>query len=239
MAAVLRVQATGAASGVADVTATLNGVQAGDMLVVCIYERDGSGISSVSDSVNGAWTLVEQRSITAAQAAIYFKANSGAGNPVVTVTAAGTSPRDINASAWSGLPTSVTADTQNEAGNSSVTAHTHGSITPSAASLIITCVSSGADFTSLVSYNTGFAGLDVDAGVANANRRLYAYKAGHTGTINPTHNVTTSVSSDGVVGAFVESSGGGALTWIPVSQSAGASRPSVVASGMTPRGSGA
>jgi hypothetical protein len=209
--ATLRVQNTGA-SAAATVTTTLTGVVAGDFLAVCIYERDGNAISSVSDDVNGAWTLAEQRAVTAAQTALYYKANSGAGAPVVTVTIGGTTPRDINAQAWSGMPTSATPDTSAEAGNSSVTAHTHGSITPSAASLVLTCLGTGANHGGVSAYHSGFTGLNVDAGVTDANRRAYAYKVTHTGAVDPTHTTVNSVNSDGIAVAFAQSAGGGGST---------------------------
>lgn len=209
-AAALRVQNTG--TGTTTLSTTLTGVVAGDMLSACVYERDGNTISGVSDDVNGAWTQVFNRAAAVARIALFYKANSGAGNPVVTATIGGTAPRDINAAAWSGLPTSVTADTSNSTSNASGTSHPHGSVTPSASALIITCLGVGSDHGGSPTYNAGFTGLNVDAGVGQPNRQLYAYKASHTGTINPTHTTVNSVTSEGGVGVFVESGGGGGGT---------------------------
>lgn len=206
-AGALRTQNTGSANGVADVTTTLTGVQAGDLLTVCIYERDGAAISAVGDSVNGSWTLVATRAAIAARIGLYYFVNSGAGNPLVTVTLAGTSPRDINAAAWSGMATSSVLDTNNNAGNSATTSHTHGSVTPSAPSVLLTCAGLGNDHGGMTP-NSGFTALNTDGGVANAGRRYYAYKLTHTGALNATHTSTNSQSSDAVVGAFLEAAAG-------------------------------
>lgn len=206
MAAALRTQNTGSANGAADVTATLTGVALGDLLTLCLYERDGAAISSISDSVNGAWTQVLTRAAVAARIAIYYFPNSAAGNPLVTATLGGTSPRDINVAAWSGIQTVSPLDTSNNAGNSAQFDHLHGSVTPSASSLLITCLGLGNDHGGMTEH-AGFVALDTDPGVTNAGRRYFAYKLSHTGAINPTHTSTNSQSSDAGVAAFLEAAG--------------------------------
>jgi len=223
MSATLRTQATGAASGVPDVVATLTGVQTGDLLALCLYERDGVSIVSIGDSVNGAWTLAATRALVAARVAVYYLPNSAAGNPVVTATLGGTTPRDINVSAWSGVQTASPLDTTGNAGNSAVTSHLHGSVTPSASSLLITCLGS-TDHGGVSALDAGFVALNIDAGVTNTNRRVYAYKVGHTGAVNPTHVVNSSSNSDAIVAAFLESVGGGGAALRPVFTRMGARR---------------
>jgi hypothetical protein len=234
MAAVLRDESTG--SGTTTLTATLTGVQTGDLLVACIYERDGNVISGVADDLNGAWGLIFSRAVSVARVAMYFVANSAPGNPLVTATIGGTAPRDMNVSAWSGVPTTATVDTTANTTTSGATAHLHGSITPSAASLLITAAGS-TDHGGVVAYDTDFIGLTVDAG-ANPTRQFYAYKTGHTGIINPTHTVTNSVNSEAGVAAFVETAGAGfdpaVLSWTPRHEVRQGVKTAMVSSGMTP-----
>jgi len=200
--AALRTQATGQGT-TGGVTAQLTGVLSGDLLTLCFYERDGNSITSVSDDLNGAWTQAVVRATTAARSGIYFFKNSAAGNPTVTLTISGTSPRDFNFAAWSGMVTTGGADTTNNAGNSSVTSHTHGSVTPSASALILTALGIGADHGGNT-LNAGFTALNIDASAAT-NKQIYGYKLAHTGAVNPTHTTVNSVSSDGVVATFLES----------------------------------
>lgn len=213
--AALRAQVTDSAAGGGDnLTAQLTGVQAGDLLTVCFYERDGTAITSIADDVNGAWDLAVTRAATAARSGIYYFRNSGAGNPTLTVTLSGTSPRDMNFAAWSGMDT-VAVDTTNNAGNSATTSHSHGAVTPSASALILTTMGIGGAHGG-ISLHSGFTALDIDAG-GTSQRQVYAYKLAHTGAITVTHTSTSSVSSDAVVAAFLEAAGGGGgggLAWI-------------------------
>jgi hypothetical protein len=205
-AAALRVQNTAADSD-ADIAVTLTGVQAGDLLTACIYERDGTTLSGVADSVNGSWTQVFNRATAVARIALFYFPNSGAGNPVVTGTIGGTSPRDINAAAWSGVATSPTV-VSNTALNTGVTAQTHGSISPSGNVLVVTCM--GSSDHGGMTPNAGFTALNVN-GSANPNRQYYAYKVTHSGTIDVTHTSTNLASSEAGAGSFTEASGGGSI----------------------------
>jgi len=200
----LRVQNT-ASGTTGTITAQLVGVQAGDLLAACIYERDGNSVTTPSDDVNGTWSLAATRATTAARAGLYYFQNSAAGSPTVSLTISGTSPRDMNVMAFSGMATTGGANATNNAGNSSTTSQTHGSVTPSASALIVACLGSGNDHGGRT-LNSGFTGLNIDAG-ASTNRQIYAYKAAHTGAINVTHTTTNSVSSDAVVAAFLETAG--------------------------------
>lgn len=208
MAASLRVQ-NDISNTAADLVVQLTGVQSGDLLVICIYERDGTAITGVSDDLNGAWTSAVTRGAVAARIGIFYFANSGAGNPTITASVAGTAPKGCNVSAWSGCATSSPLDTTGNAGNSATTSHTHGSITPSAASLVITATGYGNDPGALT-LHTGFTALTADTTILEFARQAWAYKVTHTGTINPTHTATDAQSSDAVCAAFLEAAAGGA-----------------------------
>jgi len=218
MAAAIRVQTTGNDGGTAAVSGTLTGVQSGDLLTVQFRERDGVSITSVSDTVNGAWTLAVTRAVTAARAGIYYFEGSAAGNPVVTVQFSGSSqPSDAVFIAWSGVEASGALDTTNSGGNSGTTTHSPGAITPSASSLVLTVVATGSDHGG-ETQPSGFTDLPPDGG-ATSNRQAYAYKVGHTGSVTASTTTTNAVNSDAVVAAFLESAGGGGggdngLAWI-------------------------
>lgn len=210
----LRVQNT-ASGTTGTITSQLTGVQTGDLLAVCIYERDGNSVTTPSDDVNGTWSLGATRSATAARSALYYFKNSAAGNPTVSLTISGTSPRDMTVMAFSGMATTGGTDASNSAGNSSTTSQTHGSITPSASALVIACLGIGSAHGG-ITQNSGFTALNIDAG-ASSQRQNYAYKVSHTGAINVTETTTNSVSSDAVVAAFLESAGSSCTNqgWIP------------------------
>lgn len=205
MAAALRVQATANSGAGVTLVATLSSVQSGDLLVACFRERDGTTINSVSDDVNGAWTVAVTRSVTAAQIAVYYLQNSAAGSPQVTVTFSGGSVQaDGNFSAWSGVVTASALDATNSAGNTAATTHSPGSITPSAAALVLSCAGFGADHGGGAPA-TGFTALNVDGG-ATVNRQIYSYKVTHTGAITASNTSTNAVNSDACVASFLEAS---------------------------------
>lgn len=197
MAATLTSQTTGTEAGTVNVT-----VASGERIIVTLRERDGSAMT-VSSSLDGGLTQVVTSAALAARASIFYLQAPTAGTHTITVS--GGSVRDFNVQVWAGLQNAA-ADTSNSATNNSVTSHSHGAITPSAASLIITALGSTdhGGFTP----NSGFTALSVD-GLATNNRQYYAYKTGHTGSITPTHTSTNSCLSDAVCAAFLESGGGG------------------------------
>lgn len=212
--ATLHSQTTDSAAAGGNLVAQLTGVPAGALLAVCFYERDGGAITSIADSVNGAWSVAVTRAITAARSGIYFFPNSAAGDPTLTVQIAGTSPRDMNFSAWTGIVTASPLDTTNNAGNSAATNHTHGSITPSGSSLILTCLGLGNDHGG-ITLHSGFSALTVDGGTATPGRSVFAYKVAHSGAITPSHTSTNAQNSDAVVAAFLEAAGGGSSIVVP------------------------
>jgi hypothetical protein len=94
------------------VAATYPGaVTAGNLLVAFFTSDALGGPSGVSDSVNGAWTAASSNASWAVRGDIYFKANTGAGTPVVTVTWAGAQAnRCVYIAEYSGILTSSPND---------------------------------------------------------------------------------------------------------------------------------
>ena len=201
----LRVQAAGNQGA----GTQLNGVQAGDLLTVCVRERDGDALS-VSDDVNGSWgAAIVSAPLTVGQSKIFAFRNSAAGNPTVSVT--GGTVRDWNAAAWIGYQTGAGVfDVTGSVTNSATTSQTHddSGITPSASALILTAWTGTQNVSQSVTPHSGFTALTV-AQVGGDDRQYYAYKEAHTGSINPTHTTGTSITTDACCAAFLALAGGG------------------------------
>jgi hypothetical protein len=199
--------ATWAASGTS-VQAVLNGVQAGDLLVACLAFRvngTASGISC-SDDVNGAWTLA--KAIESAQGAIYYFANSQAGNVTVTASWTGATVSYINIQRYAGAKTSAVLDQTNAATNTTTTTHSHGSITTTAAAVLVTCSAQSAILTETP--NADFTALTNTAG-----RDYFQYRiASGAVTTDGAYTSAETATSRGAIASFLEAAAGG--TAIPV-----------------------
>lgn len=209
-------QATNSEGGAAaTITASLTGVTSGNRLSVMLRERDGVAVSSISDSVNGSWTLAGNGvsySVDDARVAIYSFPNSASGNPTVTITMAGTSPKDVNFAEWSGTDTGG-ADTTSTNNNASGTSHTCGTFTPSASALILAVIGFQADPGTRTP--TDFTALSIDGGASP--RQWYGYLTGTPGAITPTITTGNTVTSDAAAVAFLETTGGsptGTVAWM-------------------------
>lgn len=193
-------------TGNEEAEATGIAVQAGDLIVVTLRERDGSTMA-VSDSLNGAYSVARNAPVTVVRIAIYYFRNSAAGTINMTVT--GGTVRDYTVSVWRGMQTGAgVLDATNGVTNSATTSQTHGSVTPSASALVITAFGGGAH--DGVTPHSGFTALNVGPSAAGGtDRRYYAYKLAHTGAVNPTHTSTSAITADAAVATFLEAAGGG------------------------------
>lgn len=99
--------AASVATGSTTVAITLNGVSAGDVIVLEVLDRSNetSVISSISDTVNGSWPLnyvnggPQDSTASTYRNWMPYLLNSGAGNPVITVTFDGAINSQL-AAAW-------------------------------------------------------------------------------------------------------------------------------------------
>lgn len=209
----LRTQNTGVGTtvgGNTEIAVTLTGVVAGDVLVVMTGERDGAAAPTISDSVNGSWSASKTKAVTVGRVALWIFQNSAGGNPTVTITYAGTGRVcDANVSAFDGIATAGGFDTTGEATSSTATSHANGSITPSAAALILATSVLSADGGTLGGLASGFVALNRSTGSGITGRRAYLYKLAHTGATTSPFTTTNSVSADHVCGAVLEAAGGG------------------------------
>lgn len=213
----LRTDNTGTTESTQDVSTTLTGVQSGDLLVACTIERDGAVVNGISDDVNGAWTQIFSRAASAARVAMYYKVNSGAGNPTVTADFnSGTSPKIITAAAFSGMATSSVLDQSNNTSTASNTNHTHGSITPTTTVMVFACLGFSADSNGVTYDGTLTAIPSVTFPASWVNRGSVGYRLSQAASAyNPTNVTSNSVSSEGGQASFVQSGGGGGPTLPP------------------------
>lgn len=186
--------------------ATLTGTQAGDFLVALVRERDGRVLTGVSDTVNGSWTCHDGPTTVAHPSLCYFQ-NSGAGNPVVTITYTTNSQIRGVAASFSGVATAGGLDQNSTNTTGSGTSHAHASITPSGAALVLTlaaCVSDGSPYT----VSSGYTALTDPGGL----RQYFQFKATHTGATTATFTSTGSTQCDTRIVAVLEAGGGGGAT---------------------------
>jgi hypothetical protein len=195
----------GGSSGTRALTAT-----AGSLLVATIVCRDGTDITGVSDTVNGAWSVALKTGASSGRrAAIYYRMNSGAGSLTVTVTlAASETALSFAVSEWSGIATTSALDQSNEATNFGATSHSHGSITTTGAGVIITSAGLNSNLTETVA--GGFTEIN------NGSRAWAQYKIS-SGVETTTGAFTTAGSGDSttVIANFLNASGGGGGSGIP------------------------
>src|SRR5688572_20408499 len=97
--------------------------------------RDGTDITSVTGSLNGAYTVIKTAGVTGRRAAIAYFENSAAGTEIITLTAAASDANlGVTGFRVSGLRTTGGPDDSSNTGNNqSVTSHPFGAITTTGA----------------------------------------------------------------------------------------------------------
>lgn len=202
----IRTQASGNQGFGTSATAVVT-AQAGDLIVVTVGDRDGGTPSSVSSSLDGAFTA-DRSNVGAgsASAHIYSRANCSAGSHTITVSYTGNAVFDFTVVVLKNMATSSHVHASNSATNASGTAHSHGSITTTAATIIITAIDtdgdSGAD-----TPGTGMEELNRHASAAD--RRFWQYRiSSGAETINPGYTSGNAVPSNAVVVAYNVAAGG-------------------------------
>lgn len=195
-------------------TGALTGTAAGDLITLVFRERDGGVPSSISDTVNGSWDLTNNLAVRRGNGvgdhtAIYYFWNSGAGNPVVTVSFGGAAIGSAYVDVWSGAQTtSAVLDQVNSIANPSGMSHSHGSITTTTNGLILTSLACGADPSGWTP-DTGFtARQTLDKNISDFKITTSTETTTATGTSG------ASITSNGAIASFKEASGGG--TAVPV-----------------------
>lgn len=206
MTAALRAQAVNTPG--ASTTHTVNiTLVAGDHVVVCVALRTDAVINSVVGSTNGAFTQAgSPQTDTTTRSAIYYFENAAGGAETITVTTAASVVAYVNVSAWTGIRTSGSLDQNNGANNASGTSHSHGSITTTGPSAIITVSAQSGVATETVS--SGFTAL------TNIGARDYfQYKiSGSSETTSATYTTDVSVATTGKIANFLEPDSGATIT---------------------------
>lgn len=85
-------------------------VSAGDLLVAVVRTGTAAAVSSISDSVNGAWTVLAAVANGAGEDFVAYFVNSGAGTPTVTVNFGAASSPQISIAAFSNVLTASPLD---------------------------------------------------------------------------------------------------------------------------------
>ena len=193
---------TASTTGTATVTAS-----AGDLCVLTWVIRNGSSLTSIAGSVNGAYTQAVTRSDGGARAGIHYFMASGAGTETVTLTAGSSDTLLLNLTAWSGAHQGAVLDQTNNVFNSATTTHGHGSIsTASTCGLIITCAGQASTITD-ESVASGFTALDLTAG---NNRQWWQYRTSGAASLTTDGAYTASShTSSAVIASFLNAAAGG------------------------------
>lgn len=187
-------------------------VSEGDLLVIAI--RDGSDetttITSVTDSVNGAWTAVEgplDHGTATFRGWLYCFPNSGAGTPTVTVNFSGAINGHLAVAAFSGAQTSATPDaegTSRTTSSSGDTTHTSNAVTNSAAGALISAIFTAGSVTLTASTGT-------DTIVTTTSTRAFIIFTAAPTSSSKTQAVTSSSGAHSIqtATAWLEAGGGG------------------------------
>lgn len=175
-------------------------VSAGSFLI--LYVRDGADetttISSVTDSVNGAWTLLEgpiDHPSATQRAWCYYFENSGAGTPTVTVNLSASIATYLAVAEFRGVPTSSVVDAE-------ATTSTHGAGTSFTSNTAAATVA-GATISGLIT------GATVTATPGSGETDVTA-ESGRAHIMFKTHDASGSISHSATI------SGSGAATFFNV-----------------------
>jgi hypothetical protein len=162
-------------------TITVSPTTAGSLMVVCAL-----GFTGVSDNVNGAYTLVP--GTDAADANVFYFANSGAGATTITMTGSG---YNGSASEWSGVKTISPIDVHAVLNNISGSTPTAAAVTTTnAGDLVLTFVVDDPDH-AITGVSAGWTLIDYDSTASS----VVAYQIpGATGTYAPQFTLTSGSS---------------------------------------------
>lgn len=192
--------ATNASTTSHTITLTLT---AGDLVVLCVSERNYSAVSSVTGTVNATYSTartMNQDPDGGTGAGIYYFENSAGGSETITLTTAGSITTYMNVARFTGAKTSGALDQSNEADNVSATAHVHGSITTTGASVICTAMCFGGSATATP---PGDFTQFTEANARSCN--MYKISTGAE-TNNPSTSTVQTLSSGGAIANFLEAS---------------------------------
>lgn len=197
----------------------LTGVQAGDLLVVFVRERDGTslGATPITDTVNGTtgW-VVGPDVLTDPYIRSFYNLNSGAGDPTIEVDFTG----NITGQAWgaafapaAGGNTWSLEDSDTQT-NASGTAHNADNVTLSGTGVLAAGNAHSGD-SGGETIGDGYTAATMAAG----EREYHRYKLSSGETADAHYTTTNSISSVGVHLAFLETAAGGGSA-VPVKMGA-------------------
>lgn len=196
--------ASGAASPLAGAYA--GSVNAGSQLVLAVL-TNSTGLTGVSDSVNGAWTAIGTPQALGAGTSLgqlfYFK-NSGAGTPTVTATWAGTQDCQFAIVEYRG-GADGSLDTSTKNGGTGTNATTGNFTVANNASLVVSATFSGVG--NATQSNSGYVTERSD--VWNNYQTYFDNVNENAGTFNLTSTISGSTDWASCTAVFLSAAAGG------------------------------
>jgi len=180
-------------------------VQAGDLVVVGLYQDGVQVATSCADSGSNTYSKVAEQHITDGAGCgvyLYYAVAGATGNLTITGTMAGSGDNSIFVHVYSGTFTLATALQTYQAKGETVrsTSHTSGSVTTTTADALLFCLWGEPSGSGTISENgSGFTERQEDAGTASYDRIVSA-----TGTYANAVTSTVSAAFATVLAAFIE-----------------------------------
>lgn len=181
----------------------LTGVVAGDLLTLCLRERDGSAEPTVSDNVNGSWgasDITDADPSGNGRVSIFSFVNAAGGDTTISVVYGVNRVFQGNAAAWAPAGgTTFSVDQTNSNSTASTTSHNAGAITAGAGVIIAAgthSANSGGE-----TIGDSFTALTMAAG----EREYHRYKLTSGETVDADYTTTNSISTNQVICSFLES----------------------------------
>lgn len=203
-------------------TRTLTGVAAGNILQVDIGNRTATTLpTDISDSVNGAWPLVDgtdghgrgHASVGISQGCYFFR-NSGAGNPLITVTFAGSVTSLMKATELHpDNAASVTLEDFAHADNVAATTHSTGTVDTAGTGILLTGNTAGSSLTETVA-----AGYTAKSDDGLRMWTQYQVRASGVSGHDGAHTTSAGGDSVGVIIALTDAAGASAPVIVDVDE---------------------
>ena len=189
-------------------TCILSSVAAGDALVLCLRERDGSAEPSVSDDVNGTWgasDVTDASPSGTGRASIFSYLNSSSGAITVTISygASGRVFQGVAAAFSPGAGATFSVDQTSSNSITGSTGHNAGSLT-AGAGFVIAAAAHSANSGGETEGANGFTAFSMAAG----EREYHRYLLTSGSTLSAPYATVNSINSNQVMCSYLEAGGG-------------------------------
>ena len=187
----------------------LTGVVAGDLLTLCLRERDGSAEPTVSDNVNGSWgasDITDADPSGNGRASIFSFVNAAGGDTTISVVYGVNRVFQGNAAAWT--PAGGTTFSVDQTGsNSPATTMNHAAASITAGAGVIIAAAAHSANSGGETIGDGFTALTMVAG----EREYHRYKLTSGETVDADYTTVNTISSNQIITSYLETSAGGVV----------------------------